>query len=210
LHAGITLEAVVADSAYGQIAKFRTGLEHLGLLYLLAVPYYVSARVTADGALESVAAIANGLAPSAWHQITWAHGTKGPLVARFAAIRVRPAKSRGERWLLCAESLTAGERKYYFSNCPPSASLRALVKLTRGRWAVEIQHRDLKSELGFDHFEGRSYPGWNHHAVLAAITYTFLQLERRRRTTPLRRFPRFGISCGSSWPRCFLPNAHSG
>jgi hypothetical protein len=73
------------------------------------------------------------LAPSAWHQITWAHGTKGPLVARFAAIRLRPAKSRGERWLLCEESLTEGERKYYFSNCPPSTSLRALVKLARGR-----------------------------------------------------------------------------
>ena len=189
LHAGLTLDAVVADSAYGQIAKFRTGLERLGLRYLLAVPYYVSARVTAEGALESVAAIAKAVAPSAWHQITWAQGTKGPLVARFAAIRVRPAKSRGERWLLCEESLTDGERKYYFSNCPPSTSLRALVKLARGRWAVEIQYRDLKSELGFDHFDGRSYPGWNHHALLAAITYTFLQLERRRRTNPLPTFP---------------------
>jgi SRSO17 transposase len=189
LHAGLTIEAVVADSAYGQIAKFRAGLERLGLFYLLAVPYYVSARVTTDAALESVATITNGLAPSMWHQITWAHGTKGPLVARFAAIRVRPAKSRGERWLLCEESLTDGERKYYFSNCPPTTSLRGLVKLARGRWAVEIQYRDLKSELGFDHFEGRSYPGWNHHAVLAAITYTFLQLERRRRTDPLPTFP---------------------
>jgi hypothetical protein len=44
----------------------------LGLRYLLAVPYYVSARVTAEGALESVAAIVKALAPSAWHQITWA------------------------------------------------------------------------------------------------------------------------------------------
>jgi SRSO17 transposase len=189
MHAGITLEAVVADSAYGQIATFRTGLERLGLLYVLAVPSHLSARVTADTPLESVATIATGLAPSMWHQITWAQGTKGPLVARFAAVRVRPTKSRGERWLLCEESLTDGERTYYFSNGPPTMSLRALVKLARGRWAVEIQYRDLKSELGFDHFEGRSYPGWNHHAVLAAITYTFLQLERRRRTNPLPTFP---------------------
>jgi SRSO17 transposase len=188
LHAGIALEAVVADAAYGQIAKFRAGLERLGLHYLLAVPYSVSARV-AEGALESVATIAKSLPPSAWHQITWASGTKGPLRARFAAIRVRPATSRGERWLLCEESLTDGERKYYFSNCPPATSLRALAKLARGRWAVEIQYRDLKSELGFDHFEGRSYPGWNHHAVLAAMTYTFLQWERRRRTQPLPTFP---------------------
>ena len=47
----------------------------------------------------------------------------------------------------------------------------------------------LKNELGLDHFECRSYPGWNHHAVLAAITFTFIQLERRRRTDPLPTIP---------------------
>jgi hypothetical protein len=59
------------------------------------VPYYLGARLTADAALESVAAIVKTLPPSAWRQITWAHGTKGPLVARFAALRVRPAKAAG-------------------------------------------------------------------------------------------------------------------
>ena len=187
--AGVTIEAVVADTAYGQVAAFRTGLERLGLRYVLAVPYYLSARVAAGLPGESVAAIANGLAPSAWHRVRWATGTKGPLVARFAAIRVRPAKSRAERWLLCEESLTDGERKYYFSNEAPAIPLRTLVALARSRWAIEVQYRDFKTELGLDHFEGRSYPGWNHHAVLAAMTFLFLQRERRRRTDPLPTFP---------------------
>jgi SRSO17 transposase len=187
--AGLTVDAVVADTAYGQVARFRTGLERLGLRYVLAVPYYVSARVTAGTPLEPVAAIANALAPSAWHRVRWGTGTKGTLVARFAAIRVRPSKSRGERWLLCEESLTDGERKYYFSNHGPDASLRTLAALARSRWAVEVQYRDFKSELGLDHFEGRSYPGWCHHAVLAAMTFAFLQQERRRRTDPLPTFP---------------------
>jgi SRSO17 transposase len=187
--AGLTVDAVVADTAYGQVARFRTGLERLGLRYVLAVPYYVSARVTAGMPLEPVAAIANALAPSAWHRVRWGTGTKGTLVARFAAIRVRPSKSRGERWLLCEESLTDGERKYYFSNHGPDASLRTLAALARSRWAVEVQYRDFKSELGLDHFEGRSYPGWCHHAVLAAMTFAFLQQERRRRTDPLPTFP---------------------
>lgn len=189
VQAGLTIEAVVADTAYGQVAAFRTGLERLGLRYVLAVPYYLSARVIAGTPAESVAAIANALAPSAWHRVRWATGTKGPLVARFAAIRVRPAKSRGERWLLCEESLTDGERKYYFSNCAPEAPLRTLAALARSRWAVEVQYRDFKTELGLDHFEGRSYPGWHHHAVLAAMTFLFLQQERRRRTDPLPTFP---------------------
>jgi SRSO17 transposase len=189
LQAGLTLEAVVADAAYGEVAKFRAALERLGVSYVVAVPYSVGARLTAATSSESLAALANSLAPSAWHRIRWGQGTKGPLAARFAAVRVRIPKSRSERWLLCQESLVDGERQYYFSNLPATTPLKTLVRIARSRWAIEVQYRDLKSELGLDHFEGRSYPGWNHHAVLAAMTFTFLQFERRRRTDPLPSFP---------------------
>jgi SRSO17 transposase len=187
--AGFTLEAVVADAAYGEIAQFRAALERLGVPYVVAVPYFVGARVTGTTSRESLAAIANSLAPSAWRRIRWGHGTKGPLAARFAAVRVSLPKSRSERWLLCQESLVDGERQYYFSNLPRETTLKTLVRIARSRWAIEVQYRDLKSELGLDHFEGRSYPGWNHHAVLAAMTFNFLQLERRRRADALPTFP---------------------
>lgn len=189
LAAGFTLEAVVADAAYGEIAQFRAALERLGVAYVVAVPYFVGARLTADTPRESLAALANSLAPSAWHRIRWGRGTKGPLEARFAAVRVRIPKSRSARWLLCQESLADDDRQYYFSNLPPTTPLKTLVRIARSRWAIEVQYRDLKSELGLDHFEGRSYPGWNHHALLAAMTFTFLQFERRRRTDPLPTFP---------------------
>lgn len=189
LQAGFTLEAVVADAAYGEIATFRAALERLGVVYVVAVPYFVGARLTGATARESLAAIGNSLAPSAWHRIRWGQGTKGPLEARFAAVRVTIPKSRSERWLLCQAALVDGERQYYFSNLPADTPLKDLVRIARSRWAIEVQYRDLKTELGLDHFEGRSYPGWNHHAVLAAMTFTFLQLERRRRCEPLPTFP---------------------
>jgi SRSO17 transposase len=189
LAAGFTLEAVVADAGYGNIAAFRAALERLGVSYVVAVPYFVGARLAADTPRESLAALANSVAPSRWQRIRWGRGTKGPLEARFAAVRVRIAKSRSERWLLCQESLVDDERQYYVSNLSPTTPLKTLVRLARSRWAIEVQYRDLKSELGLDHFEGRSYPGWNHHAVLAAMTFTFLQLERRRHTDPLPTFP---------------------
>ena len=44
--------------------------------------------------------------------------------------------------------------------------------------AIEQSYQQLKEELGFDHFEGRTWNGWSHHAVLTAITYGFLELER--------------------------------
>lgn len=189
LAAGFALEAVVADAAYGEIAQFRAALERLGVTYVVAVPYFVSAHLMGAIARDSLVGIANSLAPTAWHRIRWGQGTKGPLEARFAAVRVHIPKSRSERWLLCQESLVDGERQYYFSNLPPHTPLKTLVRLARSRWAIEVQYRDLKTELGLDHFEGRSYPGWNHHAVLAAMTFNFLQLERWRRREALLTFP---------------------
>lgn len=51
----------------------------------------------------------------------------------------------------------------------------------KSRWWVEHRYRELKDELGLDHFEGRSWRGWNHHAVLVLMAYAFLQDLRRTR-----------------------------
>jgi SRSO17 transposase len=115
-----------------------------------------------------------------WQRVTWGDGTKGPLAARFMAVRVRPTKSRGERWLLCERSLADDDRKYYLLNLAATATLQELVTIVRSRWPVEQQYRELKDDLGIDHFEGRSHRGWTHHTVLTAIAFTFLQFERMR------------------------------
>ena len=83
---------------------------------------------------------------------------------------------------MCEQDLGATPRtKYFFVNLPASASEKQLVRLAHQRWAIEQQYQELKIELGFDHFEGRSYPGWQHHVVLTAVAYAFLQRERQRR-----------------------------
>ena len=116
----------------------------------------------------------------AWRRVTWGQGTKGPLAARFAARRVRLRHGRGDRWVLFERSLADDTRKYYVLNLDATASLKQLVRLARSRWPIEQQYRELKDELGLDHFEGRTYPGWAHHMVLTAAAFTFLQFERRR------------------------------
>ena len=68
---------------------------------------------------------------------------------------------------------------------PATTSLLQLVRFAHQRWAIEQQYRELKTNLGLDHFEGRTFPGWHHHVVLTAITYNFLQAERRRRLAGL-------------------------
>lgn len=56
--------------------------------------------------------------------------------------------------------------------------LARFVRLAQGRWRIEQDYRELKDELGLDHFEGRSYTGWYHHVTLVSMAYAFLTLER--------------------------------
>ena len=58
--------------------------------------------------------------------------------------------------------------------------LRRVVRLAKGRWRIEQDYRELKDELGLDHFEGRSWPGWHHHITLASMAYAFLVFETLR------------------------------
>ena len=98
-------------------------------------------------------------------------------------------------WVLAERDLGATPRtKYYLVDLPATASLKALVHLAHQRWAIEQQYQELKDELGLDHFEGRSLPGWQRHVVLTALAYAWLQHERRRRGARLPTLPVAGRS----------------
>ena len=111
------------------------------------------------------------------------------MTGRFAAWRVRPAHklSAGREplaacWLLVEwPEGEAQPAKYFFSHLPTATSLKRLVGTAKSRWWVEHSYRELKDELGLDHFEGRSWRGWNRHVVLVLMAYAFLQDVRRRR-----------------------------
>ena len=90
--------------------------------------------------------------------------------------------------MLCERSAT-DVRKYYLLHLPATTPLVDLVALARSRWPIEQQYRELKDDLGLDHFEGRTYQGWTHHVVLTAVAFTFLQLERGRPEGPRPTLP---------------------
>src|SRR6185295_17001154 len=58
--------------------------------------------------------------------------------------------------------------------------LRRLVRLARARWRVELDYRELKEELGLDHYEGRHWLGWHHHVTLVSMAFCFLRCEQAR------------------------------
>jgi SRSO17 transposase len=178
--AGFQLDGIVVDADYGSNAPFRRGLERLGLRYGVAIRSDLAMWTAEARRPHTAAALAAAVPAAEWTPITWGTGTKGPLTAHFLALRVRPTKSRGERWLLCERSADDQTRKYYLLNLDADVPVRDLVALVRSRWPIEQQYRELKDELGVDHFEGRTYRGWTHHTVLAAVAFTFLQIERGR------------------------------
>ncbi len=182
LDAGFTITAVVVDADDGSNAAFRAGLERLGLAYGVAIRGEATFAIANVPSTQAATAIADSAPDDAWETVTWGAGTQGPLTARFCAVRARPTKSREDRWLLCERSAT-DERKFYLLDLPATTPLRDLVPLARSRWPIEQQYRELKDDLGLDHFEGRSDRGWQHHVVLTAVAFTFLQLERGRAPT---------------------------
>jgi SRSO17 transposase len=207
--ARITVTAVLADAEFGDVTAFRAALHRLRLPYAVGISSHLTVfttrpRLTPPTAIQRgrprtratmvtpVRAIAvrdwaAQVPPARWRRITWRNGSQPPRTARFAAIRVTPAhdwrhaRLAPEIWLLCEEEAATKPRvKYYFVDLPATASLRALVTLAHQRWAIEQQYQELKSELGLDHFEGRTYPGWHHHVVLTAVAYAYIQRERMR------------------------------
>ena len=127
---------------------------------------------------------AAALPKRAWKRVRWGEGTKGDnLQGMFARVRVRVVTtSRGRRagdetgWLLLERR--SNELKAYLCVGLNEASLRELVEIAHGRWVIEQFHQQLKGEVGFDHSEGRTWPGWHHHAAMVLMAYNYLQWER--------------------------------
>jgi SRSO17 transposase len=215
--AGLTLTAVLADAAYGDVTVFREALHRLHLPYALGISSHLTVFVGTPRTAPPESARRRGRPPTrfrlldaahpiavshvaatlparAWRRVTWQNEQQPTRWrADFVALRVTPAHGwRGghlspEVWLLLQRPVGSGTvAKYFFIHLPATTTLKRLVWIAHQRWAIEQQYQQLKDELGLDHFEGRTYPGWNRHVVLTAVAYTFLQQERRHtRGTPL-------------------------
>jgi len=71
-------------------------------------------------------------------------------------------------------------RDEYFFTTNPTLTSEAVIGYYTGRWNIEQGYQQMKEELGLDHFEGRSWRGFHHHAALVLLAYGFLALEHRR------------------------------
>lgn len=213
---------VLGDAAYGDNTQLRSELHRQGIDYVLSIKpettIYppetvfevpergVGSRGPAPSALRagdepvSVQQFARSLDRQDFQMVTFRGKGKTRVRSRFSFQRVTAAhpvnrdnQAPREEWLIIEwpEDRDAPS-DYWISNLPAQAKPARLARLARLRWMIELDYRQLKGELGLDHYEGRSWLGWYHHTALVTTAHAFLTLERLDPKAPRRasRFPK--------------------
>lgn len=192
---------VAADELYGDSPAFRDGVAAMGKWYFTEIacssliwrrrpavfvptwsgrgkrPTKLRLR-TPTNKPRRVDSLVARIPKKSWTRATIKEGSKGPLVCDFAFLRVTEARAGlpgPEVWLIIRRNLDdPSEVKFYFSNAPRDILCLDLVRVTGMRWPIEIIFEESKGEVGFDHYETRSWLGWHHHMLLSSLAHHFL------------------------------------
>ncbi len=207
---GLDAAPVLGDEAYGDNTALRERLHGAGREYVLAVGAETNvyapettfavpprgagrgrppSRARPDRQPEAIKALIARLGAQAAQTVCFRDGPEGtPMSSQFIFVRVRTAHDVPDRdgppreeWLIAEWPEGAdAPLDYWISNLPADATPERLARLARLRWKIELDYRQLKGELGLDHYEGRSWIGWHHHTALVTAAHGFLTLERMR------------------------------
>jgi SRSO17 transposase len=199
---------VLGDHAYGENSALRARLDDAGSEYVLSIGpdskafcaktvFAVPERRPGKGGTPRVPrpdrpprtlrALADELSLADFQTLTYGADPDGEQrSSRFAFLRISAAHpvtrdklAPRQEWLIVEWPEGAEQPSdYWISNLPQDTDPERLARLARMRWQIELDYRQLKGELGLDHYEGRSYPGWHHHTALVTAAHAFLTLER--------------------------------
>lgn len=139
--------------------------------------------VAGQPAAQTVAALVANFTPKQWERHLIKEGSKGPIVADLAAIRVTNVRHKlpsDEVWLVCRRHLTTGEIHYFLSNAPSDTSLKTFARIAGLRWPIETCFEEGKQELGMGDYQLRSWTGWHHHMTLVILAHGFLMRVRHK------------------------------
>jgi SRSO17 transposase len=130
---------------------------------------------------RTVAEIAKGGEVS-WRWMRLAEGAKGPIMAEVTCIRVIPSREGlpGPECWLFIRKYPDGQIKYAFSNAAKDISFENLARASTLRWPIEQCFQEGKEQLGMDHYEHRSWPGWHRHMLFVFLAQLFLQRLREQ------------------------------
>ncbi len=198
---------VAADELYGDSPAFRDGVAELNKRYFTEIkcstqiwrgrpevyiperksrgrrPTRLRLRNPADHPV-SVSELVTQISKESWSRATIKEGRKGPIVCDFAFLRIIESRNNlpgPEVWLIIRRNVDNPSLvKFYFSNAPTDTPLIEFVRISGMRWPIETIFEEAKGEIGFDHYEMRSWLGWHHHMLLVSLAHHFLVRLRIR------------------------------
>jgi SRSO17 transposase len=193
-------DIVLVDAAYGGSSDFRNTVRMFGLDLGVAVSgamrvWLLDTIDRRHGPPLTAQQLGVDLGPRAFRKLTWRDGPGGKLSSRFVFRRVKVANDDGTdagdrepMWLVVEwPEGEAKPTKFILTTLPRRMTKKQIVRIVKERWRTERAYEELKGELGLDHFEGRSFPGWHHHISVVLCCYSFLVSERVRRFPPSAR-----------------------
>lgn len=207
---GLSHDVLVFDAGYGEIRAFLKALDERGECFVAQIPEShgfwprrtpVVTKQPTTGRRRRYPEVKDkekkALSAKQWRQYLEKQGARWKTVClplasqkrtKVLAVRVKEVITQAyyrpgiERWLLI-EQTSGGMYKYYVSNASANTAISKMVRWAHERWKVEQGYQHLKSELGFDHFEGRSWRGLHHHITLCFMAYVFLLLLKKTTLT---------------------------
>jgi SRSO17 transposase len=198
---GIRFDWLTFDEWYGGKPGFLSELDGMGQLYVCEVPanfvcfptapkYHSQQAPFAPKRVDNAVIWGKPFAGKKWQKITLRRQTLPPQVWEVKAAQVHFSNhgycTDRTYWLIVARSRETGEIKYFVSNAPPKTALTTLIQVAFTRAGIEHVFRLAKTEIGFGHFEGRSYLGLMRHMTLAQLVMLFVaeQTDRLRGEKP--------------------------
>jgi SRSO17 transposase len=201
---GVSPAPVLGDEAYGRSGEFRRSLRQMGLEYFLnansdAIAWSEPVTthrtkkhwVVTRGQTEhhSLAELSQSINETQWQAAAWhaADGTKRQTRIAWLPVYVLTDldDETGEwpqTWLVVDWPEGDAEPYHlYLAWLKTEPVLIRCLRLSRGRFAVEQYFQRGKTDLGLDHYEGRSWRGFHHHLALAPVAYLFVMIIYLRR-----------------------------
>jgi SRSO17 transposase len=223
---GLTAAPILGDSAYGRTPEWRRRLRRLGLEYFLHAEEHWLAwaqrpKMTHGHKLWKVAKTASKAPPlrhfaqsfkdGDWQAATWEAADGEKRATRLAWRRIYLNTDLDEKsgewppcWLVVdwPEGQPDPYHVYAAWLQQPPAKGRSL-RLSRGRWPIEQYFQRGKDDLGLDHYEGRSWRGFHHHLVMAAVAYLFVVQDYLRAKKNFWPYVGAGVAGDAAIARAF-------
>jgi len=204
---GVPKAPVLGDSVYGDGGPLRGPLRAHGMEYFLQVEERLLAwtkpvkiersrkywHVAEDQpAALTLRMIADKIPPQQWKSSCWKDAEGEERTTRIAWLPVylhsdldQETGDWPQTWLVVDWPQGKPDPYHcYVAHLHAKPNKARCVRMSRSRFHIEQYFQRDKDDLGLDHFEGRSWRGFHHHLVLAAVAYIFVllaQLESKKK-----------------------------